>query len=239
MIMIKAVLIDIDNTIIDFVTTKRNAIRKAIDEMILRGLKTTKETSEKLIMQVYSESRHGMEDKKVFQKFLKKIGYEEKNQEYFRILYAGVNGYRQERGKGWIVYEGVHETLKKLKEMGLKLGIVTDALNEKAYLRLTNTQLDYFFDKIITRSISKERKPSVRPFLIALNKLGVKPENTIFVGDNPKRDILGAKSVGLITVYASYGNTNEGTIKFDYENVESDYVINDIQELINIVKKHK
>jgi len=237
--MIDAVLIDIDNTIIDFVTTKRNAIKRAIKEMQLRGLKISKEEAEKKIMEVYSESRHGMEDKKVFQKFLKKLGYVEKNQEYFRILYSGVNGYRQERSKGWIVYEGVYETLKNIKESGLKLGVVTDALNEKAYLRLTNTQLDFYFDVIVTRSISKEYKPSGRPFLIALNKLKVKPQNAIFVGDNPKRDIAGAKAVGLITVYASYGTTDKGTILFNHENIKADHVINDIRELSDILENLK
>ena len=51
------------------------------------------------------------------------------------------------------------------------------------------------------------------------------------IGDWAERDMVGAKAVGMKTVFARYGDT------FDTVNPESDYDINSISELIDIVKK--
>ena len=58
-------------------------------------------------------------------------------------------------------------------------------------------------------------------------------EETVMIGDWPDRDIVGAKKVGLKTVWASYGDT------FGTKPKESgaDYEIKDIIELVDIIKK--
>ena len=47
--------------------------------------------------------------------------------------------------------------------------------------------------------------------------LGLKPEEILFVGDNPGRDIAGAKKVGMKTALAKYGQVVEGKEKADFE----------------------
>ena len=69
--MIKAVIFDLDNTLIDFLKFKDRCCSAAIDAMIDAGLKIPKQKGMKMIYKLYS--KYGMEDHTIFQKFLKKL----------------------------------------------------------------------------------------------------------------------------------------------------------------------
>ena len=84
---------------------------------------------------------------------------------------------------------------------------------------------------IITYDESREKKPSPAPFNLALDKLKLSPKECLMIGDWAERDVVGAKAVGMKTVFARYGDT------FNTMHPGSDYDINSISELINIVKK--
>jgi putative hydrolase of the HAD superfamily len=85
------------------------------------------------------------------------------------------------------------------------------------------------FDFVSTFEDTGERKPSPVPFKRALEYFDVAPEESIMVGDWPERDLTGAAKVGMITVFARYGNT------FGTVDSGAQYDINDIVELIDIV----
>ncbi len=228
----KAVLFDLDNTLIDFVKFKEVCINSAVDGMIKAGLKMSKAEAIKHIIETYKQTSY--EDPQVFQKFLLKacgdIDY--------KILAAGIVEYRKARPNVMKPYRGVKRTLKKLKEMGLKLGIVTDAPKIKAWLRLTYLGIPDFFDIILAYGDFKEKKPSSEPFKMAMKKLKVKPEETIFVGDNPKRDIVGANKMGMVSVLGKYGLFKDLKLPKNPKKWERpDYVIDKISNLIDIVKQ--
>lgn len=69
------------------------------------------------------------------------------------------------------------------------------------------------------------------PFIKILEALNVKPQEAIMVGDWAERDIVGASQVGMKTAFARYGDT------FNTQNPNADYELNDISELVDIVKK--
>ena len=169
-----------------------------------------------------------MEDKTIFQKFLK--------QEYgkvdYRILAYGITAYRKVRTGFLKPYPKVKKTLIKLKEKNLKLGILTDAPKLKAWIRLSNMQLDDFFDEVITVEDTGKLKPHKKPFQIAMKKFKVKPEECLMVGDRPRRDITGAKSVGIKTCFAQYGR--EKKMKSN-----ADFTINKIEDLLKVVNRIK
>ena len=60
-----------------------------------------------------------------------------------------------------------------------------------------------------------------------MQKLKVKPEECIMVGDWPERDIKGASQIGMKTAFARYGSMKK--------TAKADYVLNDIKDLIRIV----
>ena len=85
--MIKAVLFDLDNTLIDFMRMKRNSCEAAISAMIDAGLKIKKEKAQKKLFKLYD--KYGLEEKKIFQKFLK----EEVKKVDYRILANAIVAY--------------------------------------------------------------------------------------------------------------------------------------------------
>ena len=61
-------------------------------------------------------------------------------------------------------------------------------------------EIKAFFEVIITYTESKVRKPDELPFKLAIEKLDIKPSETLFVGDSVERDIGGAKKLGMDTL---------------------------------------
>jgi len=197
--MIKAVLFDLDNTLIDFMRMKRACCEAAVSAMIKAGLKLSKKTAIKILYQLYD--RYGIEYKHIFEKFLiethKKIDY--------RILAAGIFAYREAQPDFVKPYPKVIPTLTLLKKKGLKLGIVSDAHRLKAWMRLTELGIGKYFDVVVAHGDVRKRKPSRIPFRKALASLKLKPEDVLMVGDWPERDVVGARKLGMKTCFARYG----------------------------------
>jgi len=220
--MIKAVLFDLDNTLIDFMRMKRASIDAALNAMLGSGLNMDKEKASKKLYDLYS--KHGIEHQKIFQKFLKKVTGEVD----YKILASGVVAYRKAQVGVLQPYAMVMPTLIKLREKGLKLAIISDAPRFNAWIRLVEMRIHDFFDVVVTFDDTKKKKPDKAPFEVALKKLELEPEECLMVGDWPERDIKGAKELGMKTAFAKYGALKEVTTKADYE-------LNKIEDVLKIV----
>ncbi len=220
--MIKAVLFDLDNTLIDFMRMKRLSCESAMNAMIGAGLDAEKGKAMKVLFQLYD--KYGLEEPKIFQRFLKKV----MGKIDYRILAHGIIGYRRVKLGFLEPFPHTEYVLLKLKSQGIKIGIVSDAPRLKAWLRLAAMKIANFFDVVVTYDDTKQLKPSDGPFRVAVKKLGVKASECLMVGDMPNRDIKGAKALGMKTCFASYGNPKASS--------SADFYIKDIKELLDIVK---
>ena len=221
--MIKAVVFDLDNTLMDFMKMKRRSIEEAIPAMIDAGLLITKEEANKVIDEIYKEK--GIEYQQVFDLFLQRVN----NKIDYKILSAGIVAYRRAREAALIPYPHVYSTLNKLLKLGILMGILSDAPVKEAWLRLAYLNFHHIFDVVVTFEDTGVRKPDAAPFLAMLKKLEVKPEEALMVGDWAERDIVGAKNVGMKTAFAKYGDT------FNTKKHNADFELNDISELIDII----
>lgn len=89
-------------------------------------------------------------------------------------------------------------TLNKLGKMNLKLGLISTAYEEDIDAILGRTGIKKgIFDIVIGVNTIKKEKPHPDVFRYALDKLGVKPEEALFVGDHVENDYKGAKVVGI------------------------------------------
>ena len=221
--MIKAVIFDLDNTLIDFLRMKKLSCDAAVSAMIGAELNIDKEKAVKEVFELYTQ--HGMEDKLVFQRLLEKLTGEIN----YEILASGIVAYRRVRAGFLEPYPSVGKVLYELKGKGIKLAIVSDAPRLKAWIRLVAMKINHYFDLVVTFDDTHELKPSNKPFQVVFDKLDLKPEQCLMVGDWPERDINGAKALGMLTCFAKYGNPEASAPDADYE-------INDIKELLEIVE---
>jgi putative hydrolase of the HAD superfamily len=225
-LMIKGVVFDLDNTLLDFMKMKEFAVKAAIKGMIEAGLKVNEDKSYIEINSIYEE--FGWENQKVFDVFLEKsIGHVDN-----KFLAAGIVAYRRAREANLMAYPNVNKTLLALSKSGIKLGVVSDAPSREAWMRIYYLNLYHYFDVVITYDDSGERKPSPIPFQLALDGMGLRPEETIMIGDWPERDVVGAQQIGMKTAFARYGDT------FGTVNSGADWDLNDIYQLVSIINDY-
>ncbi|MBN2564555.1 MAG: HAD-IA family hydrolase [Candidatus Eisenbacteria bacterium] len=223
--MLRAVILDLDNTLTDFMRMKEVSIDSAIEEMIDAGLGMTREEAKRKLFEIYD--REGIEDQRVFDKFLE----QELGEIDPMIHTAAIIGYRRGREYTLVLYPHVKKTLLELAKRGLKLAVISDAPRYQAWSRLCYLQLQHFFDHVITFEDTQVRKPAAAPFKRAIELLQMRPDEVIMVGDWPERDMVGAHGVGIRTVYARYGDTSGAVVS------GADYEIGDISELVGIVDR--
>lgn len=223
--MIKAVLFDLDNTLIDFMKVKRSSVDAAIDAMLAAGVKVKKKKAEKILYSLYK--KHGIEHQQIFQKFLRavlgKISY--------KALAEGIVAYRKKQAGILQPYSDVVPTLKKLRQQRLKLAIVSDAPRLKAWIRLVEMGLHNYFDIVVCHEDTGHYKHTGLPFKRALKLLRLKPEQCLMVGDWPERDIVGAKKLGIRTVFARYGATKK------ISSSGADFEIDSVKAVTAVVNK--
>jgi putative hydrolase of the HAD superfamily len=222
--MIKAVIFDLDNTLVDFMAMKEAAVKAAVGAMIDAGLKISHDEARRKIYKVYDEE--GIEDQKVFDKFLtKEFGGID-----YRIHAAGIIGYRRAREAALVLYPHTQLTMMELLKRGLRLAVVTDAPRLQAWLRLCQLNLHHMFSVVITFEDTHRRKPDPEPFSKALEELQILPHEAVMVGDWAERDIAGAQCLGMKTVFARYGD------RFGTRHSGADHDIDDIIELLDIIE---
>ena len=139
--MIKAILFDLDDTLIDFMKMKKISSDEAAKAMVKAGLKMPLKKAKKMLFEKYITD---IEGEKVFQNFLKA-----EKQYNLKILAAGINAYLKTKYKHMKPYPGVIKTLKKLKKKKMKLAIITDAPKIKAYMRLDAMKITEYFGIVI------------------------------------------------------------------------------------------
>lgn len=223
--MIRAIVFDLDNTLVDFMSMKRLAVEAAIDAMIDAGLPLDRDDAETAIFDIYEEK--GIEYQRVFDDLLEAcLGHVD-----HKVLAAGIVAYRRAREAALVLYPHVTVTLMELIKRGLRLGVISDAPRREAWLRLCYLNLHHVFDVVVTFEDTGERKPSQAPFERVLDLLGVEPREAIMVGDWPERDVEGALQVGMRTAFARYGDT------FGTVNSGADYDLDDVHELLGIVEE--
>ncbi len=222
---VEAVIFDVDNTLVDFDKWKRAAVDAAVMAMIDAGLDLSPEAAKKKIYEIYEEK--GIEYQEVFNDFLQEVlGYID-----YRILASGIVAYRRAREGALVPYPHVQLALLRLFRMGLKLAVVSDAPRLQVWMRLVSLGVDRFFDAVVTFDDTGKRKPAREPFQKALELLAVPADAAVMVGDWAERDIVGAKELGMITVFARYGDS------FGTQVSGADYEINDILELVPIIER--
>jgi putative hydrolase of the HAD superfamily len=118
--------------------------------------------------------------------------------------------------------------LRRLRERGLKLGIVANQL-EAARERLARAGIGDLFDHLGLSGDTGFRKPDPRAFTAAIEALRVSPSDCIMVGDRIDNDIAPAKALGIAAVQFRSGRHRRQRPRSPAE--EPDAIVTDVLEL--------
>jgi pyrophosphatase PpaX len=109
--------------------------------------------------------------------------------------------------------DGAVETVRRMKSLGFKLGLLSGKISFFIKKHLEETGFDLgWFDVIVSFEVTKKHKPDPEPLLYILDKLRVKPEEVLYVGDS-KFDYECAKNAGVNYVAVLTGCLGEKELK--------------------------
>ncbi|MHB9031279.1 MAG: HAD family hydrolase [Candidatus Latescibacterota bacterium] len=138
--------------------------------------------------------------------------------------------YREERARRHEVYPGVHETLSALRERFILVLLTNGAPGVQREKTVRPGLTEYFHHTVISGEIGFG-KPDRRIFGHALERTGASPEEALMAGDNPIRDVAGARRCGIGTVWVNYpGAPFPGEGRPDFE-------IRVFPEILNIIDR--
>lgn len=101
--------------------------------------------------------------------------------------------------------------LCKLKEQGMKIGLISNCFSEEAAV-IKESILFQYFDAVCLSYDEGVQKPDFAIFDKCLKKLQVKAEECLYVGDGGSNELVAAKEVGMMPVQAVW-YLKEGTLQ--------------------------
>jgi putative hydrolase of the HAD superfamily len=223
---IRAIVFDLDNTLIDFVRMKEESCKAAVRAMVASGLRMKEDEAYDRLMQIYFAV--GIESDNAFSEFLKNAGQFDS-----KILAAGIKAYLKTKREFLEPYPHVKPVLRELKRRRLALSIVTDAPKTKACQRLSRMRIDSYFGFIIGHEDTGKMKKTGLPLLLVVKLLrkelpGIANSEILMVGDSMEKDIVPAKKLGLKTALSRYGQKTAETGTCDFELLD----INDLADIV-------
>lgn len=220
--MVKAVIFDLDDTLY------------MENEFVEYGLKNAANVAETVygivnanekIRSLYQESKVNVFDRLVNAETIKDK----------EIAVAGlVKAYRNCEPKNLHCNPGVLDLLKTLKKKGVRTGIITDGFADVQKSKIKALGIQEYIDKIV---ITDElggvqcRKPNPIGFEKMLKMLDVKPQEMVYIGDNPNKDFAIKKYLPIITARVDVPNGIYRNSEYLY-GIKPDIIVKQIGDIL-------
>lgn len=233
MSQLKAILFDVDDTLFSTTAFARRARRNAVRAMIKAGLDMPEEVVMKELDEVIAEFSSNYEHH--YDKLLQRLRPESlEHVNPALVVAAGVAAYHDTKFRELVPFEDVFPLFEDLRRAGVRIGIITHGWTVKQAEKMVRLGLVPYLDSeavFISDQIGIS-KPNPKLYQLALTDLGLKPDQVMYVGDNPTHDIAPPQSLGIVAVWAQRASRHslEGT------GIEPDHVIHDFGELRLILR---
>ena len=213
----KLLIFDLDGTLINTVNDLNKATNFALEKhhYHLRSIKQTTEDIGNGVAKLIERSVPSGTSK----------------EEYLQILNEFKKYYKKHYFDNSFPYEGVKETLIKLKEMGYSLAVVSNKFNEGANA-LVNKYFENIFDHIQGLEEPFKAKPSNDMVNYTMTKLGFNAKETLYIGDT-NVDYETAKNSQIDIVLVSYGYRSK---EYLTKNIKNPHIIDHMWELIDYLR---
>jgi putative hydrolase of the HAD superfamily len=134
--------------------------------------------------------------------------------------------------KGVKLFPQVIETLKALKEAGVKLGLLSDFPPET---KLEYMGLSGLWDTVLCSEAIGCLKPGALPFRELARNMGYAPEEMLYVGNSFRYDVLGAQKTGMKAAWVVSGLKARGLAGSAKKAPSADFVFSDYRQLRDYV----
>ena len=219
---VKAVMIDLDGTLLDTIRDLAVAAnllleklgRAPLDEALVRTF--VGKGIPNLVERVLAGAQSGAPDAALFERSLA----------IYLDCYAGVNG------RHTTLYQGAREGLDALKDAGFPLACVTNKSARFTLPLLKQMRVDHYFSITVAGDSLPKRKPDPMPLTHACAQLGVKPREMLMIGDSVN-DAKAARAAGCPVFCVPYGY-NEGV---DVRELDVDAIVETIFDATKLITK--
>jgi len=215
--VIEAVLFDWNNTLVQFTWD---------DELLAAGHRAALGRDDPAFTARYRELMLGDVPHRPYADVLRELGIDDVD----RFIDVEHGTWRP----AYAVLGSAQALLDSLRGRGLKTGLVANSWPDPARVLRADVGgfgLAELLDVMVFSEEVGVSKPSPEIFLHALEKLGVEPENAVFVGDGLVNDVQGAAQVGMVSVQALWFRAD------DTQGIEPDFLAFTPMDVLNLVRR--
>lgn len=215
--MVDAVLFDWNNTLVQFTWD---------DELVLAGHRAALGRDDPAFTARHLELVLGDVSKRPYDEILRELGVDDPD--------AFIDAEHAAWRPAYSVLGSAQALLESLRARGIKTGLVANSWPDPARILRADAEefgLAELFDVMVFSAEVGFAKPQPEIFLLALEQLGVAPEDAMFVGDRLETDVQGAARVGMVTVQAMWFNAD------DTPGIEPDFLAFTPMDVLNLVRR--
>jgi len=188
-----AILVDLDGTLIDTMELILSSARHAFEEWPVRP------TDEEWVRGIGTP-------------LVQQLRAYAANDDEVALLLARYRRYQNEHHDRLTrCYDDVPDVIAALADRGHQMAVVTSKASPIAHQSLAFVGLDHFFPVVVGYDDTARHKPDPEPVRVALSRLGVSPDDAVFVGDSP-HDILAGNGADVMTIAALWGPFDRETL---------------------------
>ncbi|MFC4100063.1 HAD family hydrolase [Paenibacillus xanthanilyticus] len=218
--MVQAVIFDLDGTLLD----RDASLREFLKDQYARFPQLRTISRSAFMDRFIALDRRGYVWKdEVYRQLIAEFGFELR----WEMLLADYwEGFRRHSRP----FPNAGSMLAALRARSLRIGLISNGYGEFQLANFRALGIAHQFDEVMISEWEGLRKPDAAIFHRMLDKLGVKPQEAIYVGDHPASDVAGSRAAGL-----------KGVWKYDpllEAPEEHDGVLMDLAELVDLIDNH-
>ncbi|SCA58284.1 Phosphoglycolate phosphatase [Candidatus Terasakiella magnetica] len=214
----KAIIFDLDGTLIDSAPDLRTACNKVLAQHGRRAI-TLVETMKFV----------GNGAPKLVERAFAATGDEVSLDEIPALTKEFLGFYEGHEADETKAYDGAMECLKALKDKGYRLALCTNKPKGPTVNLLRDLAMADFFEVVLGGDELERKKPDPQMIHHVLDQLSLSVDEAIMVGDSPN-DIDGAKNAGMANIAVSFGYR-----KVPVEEMGADHVVDHLKEIVELI----
>jgi pyrophosphatase PpaX len=137
--------------------------------------------------------------------------------------------YYEEHADREAAFPGALDTLARLAEVGIRLGLVTSKTRRELSPTLARVPLDRYTHVVVTADLTTRPKPYPDPVYLALQTLQIGAEQVLFVGDSPY-DLQAGRAAGVRTGAALWGPHSAAVLRKE----QPDHMFKSLRDVVRL-----